>query len=53
MLSVADVARRLRVSVKWVRYRIDLGELPVVRVGGTRVRIREADVAAFLARMQR
>jgi excisionase family DNA binding protein len=53
LLPVAEVAKRLRVSLKWVRYRIETGELPVVRVQGTRWRVRESDVEAFLARMQR
>lgn len=53
LLPVAEVARRLSVSLKWVRYRIDTGELPHVRVAGNHRRVSEAALAAFVERLKR
>src|SRR6185503_18015694 len=50
LLPVAEVARRLQVSAKWVRGRIDAGEIDVVRIGGTRRRVSEAALAASVRR---
>ena len=48
LLAVDDVAERLQLSVKTVRRSIDRGELVVHRLG-RRLRVSEADLAAFLA----
>ena len=51
LLTVPEVAGRLRVSVKTVRRRIEAGELPAVRIGsGTRapVRVDEAELDEWL-----
>jgi len=48
LLAVDDVAERLQLSSKTVRRSIDRGELAVHRLGH-RLRISEADLAAFLA----
>jgi excisionase family DNA binding protein len=48
-LTVAEVAKRLNVSTRTVRRRIELGDLVVHRFGGA-VRIADADFKAFLAR---
>lgn len=53
LLTVGDVARRLQVSEKWVRYRIELGELEPIRLGGSRMRISAAALEAFVQRSQR
>lgn len=53
LLSVAEVAERLSVGVKWVRYRIAIGDLAVVRIGGSRWRVTEAELAAFVRRSHR
>ena len=47
-LTVAEVADRLRLNQQTVRNTIDRGELKAVRVGPRRVRVREADLAAFI-----
>jgi excisionase family DNA binding protein len=47
-LSVALVAERLGVSEKWVRRKIESGELPVHRIGRL-LRIGERGLAAFMA----
>jgi excisionase family DNA binding protein len=48
LLTVAEVARLLRVSNMTVYRLIKAGELPALRVGKN-YRIREADLQAFLA----
>ncbi len=48
LLTVTDVARALKASVKTVRRRIDAGKLPVVRDGRI-VRVRQKDLLAFIA----
>ena len=49
MLTVADVAELLVLNQQTVRNMIDRGDLPAFKVG-RRVRIRQADLADFLAR---
>jgi excisionase family DNA binding protein len=48
-LTVAEVAERLKINAQTVRNWLDRGELPAIRVGARRVRIRESDFEAFLA----
>jgi excisionase family DNA binding protein len=48
-LSVAEVAKRLNVSEKWVRRKIAGGELPAHRVGSL-LRVGERTLAGCLAR---
>jgi excisionase family DNA binding protein len=47
-LTVAEVAELLRLNQQTVRNWIDRGSLPAIRVGARRVRIRRADLDAFL-----
>jgi excisionase family DNA binding protein len=49
LLTVAEVANRLKVNQQTVRNWLIRGELCEVRVGPRRVRIRESDLEAFLA----
>jgi excisionase family DNA binding protein len=46
-LTVAEVATELKVNEQTVRNWIDRGELPAVRVGSRRVRVRRPDLEAF------
>jgi excisionase family DNA binding protein len=48
-LSVAEVAKRLGVSEKTVRRKIESGDLPAHRVGKL-IRVTERDLAAYLPR---
>ncbi len=48
-LTVGEVAELLRPNQQTVRNWIDRGELPAVRVGERRVRIRQSDLDEFLA----
>jgi excisionase family DNA binding protein len=48
LLTVDDIAERLRVSTRTVRRWIDDGTLPVLRLGRA-VRIEERDLQFFLA----
>ncbi len=48
-LTVAEIAELLRVNPQTVRNWIDRGELPAVRVGKRRVRVRQVDLDAFIA----
>ena len=48
-LTVAEVADLLRLNPQTVRNWIDRGQLPAVRVGERRVRIRQSDLDEFLA----
>ncbi len=51
LLTVADVARRVRVSKVTARRWLRAGELRGLRLGGTKLgyRIREADLDRFLS----
>ncbi len=51
LLTVADVARRVRVSRETVRRWLRAGELRGLRLGGTKLgyRIRAADLDRFLS----
>ena len=48
-LTVHEVAALLKLNQQTVRNWIDRGELPAVRVGQRRVRIRQSDLDAFIA----
>lgn len=52
VLTVRDVAARLRLSVTRVRELIGSGELPSYKIGGAR-RVDPSALAAFLAERQR
>lgn len=47
-LTVSEVADRLRLNPQTVRNWIDRGDLPAVRVGQRRVRVRQSDLDRFL-----
>jgi excisionase family DNA binding protein len=47
-LTVAEIAELLKVNPQTVRNWIDRGELPAVRVGSRRVRVRQTDLDAFI-----
>ncbi len=47
-LTVAEVATELKVNEQTIRNWIDRGELPAVRVGSRRVRVRRPDLEAFV-----
>jgi excisionase family DNA binding protein len=47
-LTVKEVAQLLKLNQQTVRNMIDRGELPAVRVGARRVRMRREDSEAFL-----
>jgi excisionase family DNA binding protein len=48
-MTVQEVADVLKLNQQTVRNWIDRGELPAVRVGQRRVRIRQSDLDAFIA----
>jgi excisionase family DNA binding protein len=48
-LTVMEIAELLKLSGQTVRNWIDRGELPAVRVGTRRVRVRQRDLDDFLA----
>ena len=48
LLTLHDVADHCQVSYWTVRTWVDVGKLPVLRLPGRLVRIRPADLAAFL-----
>jgi excisionase family DNA binding protein len=48
-LTVAEIAELLKVNPQTVRNWIDRGELPGVRVGRRRVRVRRSDLDEYLA----
>jgi excisionase family DNA binding protein len=47
LLSIGEVAKRLKLSTKTIRRWIERGELRVYRLGG-QIRIAERDLVAFL-----
>ncbi|MHB8658965.1 MAG: helix-turn-helix domain-containing protein [Solirubrobacteraceae bacterium] len=47
-LTVLDIAELLKVNQQTVRNWIDRGELPAVRAGARRIRIRQTDLDAFI-----
>ena len=49
LLTVNEVAERLKVNQQTVRNWIDRGELAAIRVGSRRVRSRREDFEAYLA----
>jgi excisionase family DNA binding protein len=49
LLTVPEVAEWLKVNPQTVRNWIDRGELPAVRVGARRVRIKKSDLENFMA----
>src|SRR5437016_6343000 len=49
VLSIADVAGALRISVRSVRRLIGQGELPVVHLTARRRGVLESDVAMYIA----
>jgi len=48
-LTVAGIAELLQVTEQTVRNWIERGQLPAVRVGARRVRVRQSDLDAFIA----
>src|SRR5690349_17829786 len=48
LLTVDEVAKILRVNPQTVRNWIDRGELPEVRIGKRRVRVRRSDLEEFV-----
>jgi excisionase family DNA binding protein len=49
LLTVAEIAERLKVNQQTVRNWIDRGQLAGIRVGSRRVRVPEADLERFIA----
>jgi excisionase family DNA binding protein len=49
LMSVADVADALAISIRTVRRMIAAGDIPIVRIGRA-VRIRRVDVEALIGR---
>ncbi len=47
-LTVTEIADLLKLNQQTVRNMIDRGELPAVRVGSRRVRVRRSDLDRFL-----
>lgn len=47
-VTVADTARRLSVTERFVRELIARGDLPAVKIGAKAIRIRRTDVDALL-----
>ena len=48
-VTVAEIAEQLRLNQQTIRNWIDRGELPAVRLGRRRVRVRQFDLDAFIA----
>jgi excisionase family DNA binding protein len=51
-LTVAEIAELLKLNQQTIRNMIDRGDLPAIRVGARRVRIRRADLEHFLEQGQ-
>jgi excisionase family DNA binding protein len=51
-LTVADVAALLKLNQQTIRNMIDRGDLPAIKVGARRVRIRRTDLERFLEQGQ-
>lgn len=49
-VTTREAADRLCCSAKWVRALIQHGKLPAARIGTRAIRIRESDLAEFLAK---
>jgi excisionase family DNA binding protein len=47
-VTVAEIAELFKLNQQTVRNWIDSGELPAIRLGSRRVRIRRADLDAFI-----
>lgn len=47
-LTVAEIAELLKLNQQTIRNWIDRGELPAVRLGRRRVRVRQSDLDAFI-----
>jgi excisionase family DNA binding protein len=47
-LTVADIADLLKLNQQTVRNWIDRGELPAVRLGSRRVRVKQSDLTRFI-----
>jgi excisionase family DNA binding protein len=47
-LTVADIAELLKLNQQTVRNWIDRGELPAVRLGSRRVRVKQSDLNRFI-----
>jgi excisionase family DNA binding protein len=48
-LTVAEIAERLKMNEQTIRNWIDRGELPAVRLGARRIRVRAGDLEKFIA----
>jgi excisionase family DNA binding protein len=48
-LTVAEIADQLKLNPQTIRNWIDRGELPAVRLGSRRVRVRSSDLERFVA----
>ncbi|HXD64909.1 MAG TPA: helix-turn-helix domain-containing protein [Solirubrobacteraceae bacterium] len=48
-LTVNEIAELLRLNPQTIRNTIDCGELPAVRFGPRRVRVKQSDLDAFIA----
>lgn len=49
LLTVAEIAERLKLNAQTIRNWIDLGELSSIRLGSRRVRVLESELARFIA----
>jgi len=49
LLTVAEIAERLKLNQQTIRNWIDRGDLPAIRVGARRVRVSAAELDAYIA----